>query len=110
MITRLYQEVPTEKYTSIDDDFMLNFLTRDEKTILATRYQYFIVNVPVTVSLMRNVNQPTLPFWLEESGFIKTDKTVLNDEFNDVLYKLSGARTVITVLNTVALIIVFTFP
>lgn len=81
VITRLYEEVPTEKYKTIDDDIILNFLNDEEKSVLATRYQYFRANVPVTVSLMRNVSQPTLPFWLEESGFIKTDKTVKNDEY-----------------------------
>ena len=41
VITRLYAEVPPEKYESIDDGFMLDFLSEDEKGILATRYQFF---------------------------------------------------------------------
>lgn len=81
VITRLYKEVQPEKYNSIDDDFMLNFLTKKEKEVLATRYQYFKVNVPVTVSLIRNVSQPTLPFWLKDSGFEKTDGKVRNDVY-----------------------------
>ncbi|MCK5470368.1 MAG: fibronectin type III domain-containing protein, partial [Cyclobacteriaceae bacterium] len=81
VITRLYKEVPPEKYNSIDDDFMLNFLTEDEKSVLATKYQYFKVNVPVTVSLIRDVKQPTLPFWLEAAGFKKTDGIVKNEVF-----------------------------
>ncbi len=78
VITRLYKEVPPDKYKSIDDDFMLSFLTEDEKTVLATKYQYFKVNVPVTVSLMRNTKQPKIPFWLEDSGFKKIDGKVIN--------------------------------
>src|SRR5687768_14617708 len=70
VIARVYEQVPAEKYDSIDDDFMLNFLTADEKHILATRYQYFTVNVPVVVSVMRHQEQETVPFWLQDSGFL----------------------------------------
>src|SRR5690606_5338237 len=64
VITRLYEKVPPEKYDSIDGDFMLDFLTEEEKNVLATQYQYFKVNVPVTVSLMRTIDQPSVPFWI----------------------------------------------
>ena len=37
VITRLYEQVPPEKYDSIDDAFMLDFLSEEEKDILATR-------------------------------------------------------------------------
>ncbi|RAJ14038.1 purple acid phosphatase family protein [Arenibacter echinorum] len=78
VITRLYEKVDSTDYDSIDDAFMLKFLTDDEKTTLATRYQYFKVNVPVTVSLMRQLDHKA-PFWLKESGFVKTDKRVKNE-------------------------------
>ncbi len=78
VITRLYKEVPPEKYNTIDDEFMLSFLSKEEKEVLATKYQYFKVNVPVTVSLMRNDKQPILPFWLKDSGFKKIDGKVVN--------------------------------
>ena len=45
VITRLYQEVPEEKYNAIDDGFILDFLTDEEKQVLATKYQYFKVNL-----------------------------------------------------------------
>lgn len=77
-ITKLYKEVSPEKFNTIDDEFMLSFLTKQEKKILSTKYQYFKVNVPVTVSLMRDIKQPTLPFWLEASGFKKTEGIVKN--------------------------------
>src|SRR5688572_25993623 len=80
VITRLYKEVPATRYDSIDDAFMLGFLTNEEKQVLAKRYLYFSVNVPVTVSLMRHTSQDTPPFWLDESGFVKTDLTVKNVE------------------------------
>ena len=81
VITRLYNQVPQGKYQSIDDTFMLDFLTEKEKKVLATQYQYFTVNVPVTVSLMRHVEQATVPFWLAESGFKKTGEKVRNESY-----------------------------
>jgi len=81
VITRLYKQVTPEKYKTIDDTFMLEFLSDKEKSILATKYQYFKVNVPVTVSLMRDVKQVTVPFWLKESGFKSTGKKVKNEVF-----------------------------
>ncbi len=81
VITRLYKEVPPEKYKTIDDNFMLSFLDEKEKSVLATKYQYFKVNVPVTVTLMREVRQPTLPFWMEDSGFKKTGGVVKSDVY-----------------------------
>jgi acid phosphatase type 7 len=82
VITRLYAEVPPEKYDSIDDGFMLDFLSEDEKGILATRYQFFTVNAPVTVSLMRDIQQKVIPFWLVEAGFVKTDHIVRNESYD----------------------------
>lgn len=81
VITRLYEKVSPEAYGEIDDAYMLDFLTADEKNVLATRYQYFTVNVPVVVSLMRHKDQKVMPFWLPSSGFVKTDKVVKNEEF-----------------------------
>lgn len=81
VITRLYATVLPEHYSSIDDAYMLKFLTREEKQILSERYQYFRVNVPVTVSLMRDREQKSVPFWLESSGFKKTDLAVRNEEY-----------------------------
>ncbi|MBT1698070.1 metallophosphoesterase [Fulvivirgaceae bacterium PWU4] len=81
VITRLYATVPPEQYDSIDDAFILNFLTDEEKQVLATRYQHFVVNVPVVVSLMRHQDQQTIPFWLKDAGFVKTDQLVKNEEY-----------------------------
>ncbi len=87
VITRLYKEVPPEKYKSIDDAFILDFLTPEEKAVLATKYQYFKVNVPVTVSLMRDVHQPVVPFWLEAAGFKKTGETVKSEVYEYEVWK-----------------------
>ncbi|HTF20124.1 MAG TPA: metallophosphoesterase family protein [Chryseolinea sp.] len=81
VITRLYATVPEEKFDSIDEAYLLQFLSKDEQRILATRYQYFRVNVPVTVSLMRDQGQVVVPFWLQPAGFKKTDLIVRNEEY-----------------------------
>lgn len=80
-MTRLYEKVPPEKFSTVDDSFMMSFLSAEEKQVLATRYQYFRVNVPVTVSLMRDQAQAHAPFWLEPSGFKKTSMLVKNEEY-----------------------------
>ena len=79
VVTRLYNEVSPAKFAEIDDDFVLKFLQPAERTAFATQYQYFTVNVPVRVSLMRHVDQKIVPFWLPESGFTKTNLRVKND-------------------------------
>ena len=81
VITRLYDQVPADKYAAIDDAFVFDFLTDEEKEVLATQYQYFKVNVPVTVSLMRNIDQASVPFWIEDSGFIKTKDKVKSEQY-----------------------------
>jgi acid phosphatase type 7 len=81
VITRLYASTSPDQYASIDDQFMSRFLTDEEKQLLATQYQYFTVNVPVVVSLMRHQDQKTLPFWLKDSGFTRTGKLVKNEEY-----------------------------
>lgn len=81
VITRLYAQVPATQYDSIDDSFMLRFLTPEEKKVLSTRYQYFRVNVPVVVSLMRDKDQQTVPFWLEDAGFSRSGKIVESEEY-----------------------------
>lgn len=81
VITRLYTEVPPQRYDSIDDAFILDFLTEEEKYVLATRYLYFRTNVPVVVSLMRHQDQHTIPFWLKEAGFKKTGEVVKSESY-----------------------------
>lgn len=81
VITRLYAQVRATQYDSIDDAFILHFLTPEEKQVLSTRYQYFRVNVPVVVSLMRHKDQQTVPFWLENAGFTRSGKIVKNEEY-----------------------------
>jgi len=79
VVSRLYKNVPSTRLNEIDDPFVLGFLTPEEKASLASRYQYFKVNVPVTVSLMLDKDQKVVPFWLAPAGFVKTEMVVRND-------------------------------
>ena len=78
VVTRLYQTLSPEQLDTIGSAWILNNLSPQEKLLLSTRYWYFQVNTPVTVSLMRDMDQVNAPFWLEESGFILTDMVVRN--------------------------------
>lgn len=80
VITRLYNQVPADRYDSIDETFMLGFINENEKQVLATRYVFFTTNVPVTVWLMRHTEQKVIPFWLTDAGFSKTELSVKNAE------------------------------
>ncbi|MCK4992210.1 MAG: hypothetical protein KAS29_17050, partial [Bacteroidales bacterium] len=78
VVTRLYKTLSPEQLDTIGSDWILSNLSPQEKLVLSTKYWYFQVNTPVTVSLMRDMDQVNEPFWLEESGFIKTDMVVRN--------------------------------
>lgn len=78
VMTRLYATLDASQLDTISDTFMAQFLTNAEKETLATAYWQFEVNVPVVVSLMRDTAQQYVPFWLEQSPFVKTDLTVRN--------------------------------
>ncbi len=78
VVTRLYAELGDSQLDTISDAFMAHFLTEAEKETLATAYWRFEVNVPVVVSLMRDTAQQQVPFWLEDSPFVKTDLIVRN--------------------------------
>ncbi|WP_338871314.1 metallophosphoesterase family protein [Spirosoma sp. SC4-14] len=80
-VTRLYETLKPEQLDTIGQNYVLQFLSEPEKKIMATKYLTFDVNVPVVVSLMRHTDQKTLPFWLEGSGFRKTDMVVKNEEY-----------------------------
>ncbi len=78
LVTRLYQTLSPDQLDTIGNAWILNNLSGEEKLVLATRYWYFHVNTPVTVSLMRDMDQVNAPFWLQSIGFIKTEMVVKN--------------------------------
>jgi hypothetical protein len=80
IVTRMYAEMDESELAALDDAAIQAFITADERAALATQYVQFDVNVPVIVSVMRETGQAITPFWLEESGFKKTDLVVTNTE------------------------------
>ena len=87
IVTRLYATQDEEALSSLTNDAIQKFITDEERAILATKYSMFDVNVPVVVSLLRKVNQPVVPFWIEEAGFAKTDMMV-NDTDDWATYEV----------------------
>lgn len=80
-VTRLYATLTPAQLDTISDAYILSVLSDRDKETLATRYWTFEVNVPVRVSLMRNTAQAVVPFWLQKSGFRKTEMRVKNEEY-----------------------------
>ena len=79
IVTRMYAGFDEKSLSSVTHESALRLVTAEERKVLATRYWHFDVDVPVVVSLLRTVNQPVLPFWIEEAGFKKTDLVVKNE-------------------------------
>src|SRR5687768_16059023 len=75
-VTRFYKNLSPAQLDTISDNYILGFLTAEEKEVLAGKFWTFHANVPVTVSLMRDTAQRVVPFWLAKSGFRKTEMLV----------------------------------
>ena len=80
-VTQLYAKHSPAELDTISEAYILHFISKEDKEILATKFWTFNVNVPVKVSLMRHEKQQIVPFWIEESGFKKTALTVKNEEY-----------------------------
>lgn len=95
VVTRLYNDLSSAQLDTIGNDFILHFLTEKEKKILASKYWYFDVNVPVIISLLRDKGQKIIPFWLKESGFKKTGMEARSEMYTyEVWQKNFDAGTV----------------
>ncbi len=81
VIDRIIREVPASRLDSLDNDFMMNFITPEEKEVFANNHWRFTVDQPVLVSVMRHKEQKIVPFWLIEKGFTNTGKTVRNENY-----------------------------
>lgn len=78
VVSRFYREFDKSQLDTLGNNFILHYLSGEEKQVLATSYWTFEVNVPVRLSLMRDSAQAIVPFWLEEEGFERTDLKVKN--------------------------------
>lgn len=80
LMDRLKNSLSLEDLKTLTTEQAETFLTAEERHILGTAYWMFDVNVPVTVSVMRDSEQAELPHWLTEEQWTKTELTVINDE------------------------------
>jgi acid phosphatase type 7 len=78
-ITKLYATLEEEELNALDQQQVMSLFSESDLQVLATRHWVFDVNVPVVVSVMRSTSQKELPFWLEPSGFERTDMEIQND-------------------------------
>ena len=81
VIERIIRQVPVQRLDSLDNAFVMNFITKEEKQIFADHHWIFTVNQPAIVSVMRDIRQQPVPFWLTEKGFKNTDKTVKSQQY-----------------------------
>ena len=79
-VTKLYKTMSEKQLDSLTNDQVMALFNNQEKEVLATKHWMFDVNVPVVVSVMRSTDQKTVPFWLAPAGFVKTNKTMKNEE------------------------------
>jgi hypothetical protein len=80
VLTRLYANFNADALCKLDDAAVQAFLTPEERRTFATKHWCFDANVPVIVSVLRNVKQPVAPFWLAETGFEKTALQAVNQD------------------------------
>jgi len=79
IVGRFYATLDEKSLASLNQDAVLKQITDAERMVLATRYWTFDVDVPVVVSVVRNVDQKVMPFWISEAGFEKTNLRVRNE-------------------------------
>jgi hypothetical protein len=94
-ITNLYKTMDAIQLQKLDNNKVMALFSDDETEVLSTRHWMFTANVPVIVSVMRSNEQKIIPFWLAKSGFVKTDRTMKNEQTTyEVWQKAFGAGPV----------------
>jgi Purple acid Phosphatase, N-terminal domain/Calcineurin-like phosphoesterase len=81
IISRMLGSLSQEQLLQLDKSAAQRFIAPEDRGVLATQYWHFEANVPVVVSVMRDVKQAELPFWLPAAGFRKTELKVANEEY-----------------------------
>jgi hypothetical protein len=69
IIERMKRELKTNELNRVTVPLIEKFLTTEERSILGEEHMTFRVNVPVRVSVVRDVKLGDEPFWLRERGF-----------------------------------------
>ena len=78
-VSELYNTRSVEELHALTYEEAFGLFTEEELETLASAHWTFNVNVPVVVSVIRSKKQERLPFWLKESGFVKTEMTMHNE-------------------------------
>ncbi|MFH0824444.1 MAG: metallophosphoesterase, partial [Pseudomonadota bacterium] len=89
IVARLCAALSPDDLMKLDEAAIQPYITPEDRRVLAGEYWCFDVDVPVIVSVMRDVEQPVAPFWLPEAGFKKTDLRVCNEEFQYEVWQKS---------------------
>jgi len=76
VIARMRETLNEDQAKKLGAKEAYDFLTEEERSILGEDYLVFRVNVPVVVSVVRDVRLGDEPFWLKERGFKQT-KTIM---------------------------------
>ncbi len=82
VIDRLKSTLSVDELRKLSAEEAIETLTPDERHILGTAYWTFKVNVPVTVSVIRDSRQTESLFWLTDEGWTKTEEVVQADSLD----------------------------
>jgi len=82
IVSRMRAALGPDELLRLDERTIEQFVTPEDRHVLATQYWHFEVNVPVVVSVMRDVQQSEPLGWLMEAGFQKTGLEVANEEYH----------------------------
>ena len=78
IVNRMKLEFTKDELEKLDVGRVEEFLTPQERHVLGTGHVSFVVNVPVTVSVVRDIELKLEPFWLREEGF-RTNGVLLKE-------------------------------
>ncbi len=65
----------------LQPEAVLGLLTPEQRETLSSAYWTFEVSAPALVSVVRDISQGEVPFWLGEKGFEKTGLVVKNENY-----------------------------
>lgn len=96
VLERILANYKKEDLNKINSEQVLNLITSKEKEIFANDHWSFKVDKPALVSIMRHKDQETIPFWLNEKGFKKTELNVSNSNYEYEVWQKEFPKGLIT--------------
>lgn len=80
VIQRLQETLPADQLLNISVEQVLPVITDEDWQVLGEKHMSFRVNVPVTVTVYRDTEDPNVVMWLERRGFKNAGLTVKTEE------------------------------